>query len=143
MTGQTRPHVGRRIIQCLARAARSIPGLRALAWRYRVTGIVDAADEIPRVLLPRTAVLVGAPGNAKWVAFDCPRHASERIVLNLSTGRWPRWTLDSSDVLGLTPSVDALHAGSQCHFWMRRGKVSWVKHRVIGSGSNIMRGGRS
>jgi len=139
MTGQTQQRLDQRIAQYLAILVRCIPGLRALPWRYRITGVVDAADEIPRVLLPRTAVLAGGLANAKWVAFDCPRHATERILLNLSTGRRPRWKTDSTDVLGVRPSVDAVHGGTRCHFWIRHGKVSWVEDRAASSSSNVMR----
>lgn len=106
---------------------RRIPVLGAMPWRYRINGVAEAADELPVTLLPRTAMLVGTPDKANWVAFDCPRHSSERILLNLSATRRPHWTVNSEGLLTIAPSIDAIHRGSRCHFWIRRGKVRWTE----------------
>lgn len=110
----------------LARLLRTLPGIRTLPWRYRILGVVEAADELPVTLPPRSATLVGGSGKAAWVAFDCPKHRTERILLNLSPSRRPRWTVLDQQLLTVTPSIDALHCGSRCHFWIRRGKLTWV-----------------
>jgi hypothetical protein len=111
----------------LALMARGLPILRLVPWRYRIIGIADAADELPTTLPVRTAMLVGMADRVSWLAFDCPRHRGERILLNLSFARRPRWVVETSDLLSLSPSVDTLHCGSRCHFWIKRGAVRWVK----------------
>jgi hypothetical protein len=48
-------------------------------------------------------------------------------MLNLSTRRRPYWRIDQEPRVTLHPSVDALHSGGRCHFWMRHGQPNWVK----------------
>ena len=98
-----------------------------MPWPYTVVGTVDAADEIPLDLAARTAVLVQPADHPTWIAFDCPRHRNQRIMLNLSTGRRPYWTIHDRVRLTLHPSIEATHNGSRCHFWLRRGHLKWAK----------------
>ncbi|MGW1341372.1 DUF6527 family protein [Kribbella sp. NPDC002412] len=98
-----------------------------MPWRYIIVGVVDAADEIPLELAARTAVLVQSANRPTWIAFDCPRHRDQRIMLNLSTRRRPYWTIHDRATLTLRPSIDATHNGSRCHFWLRRGHLRWAK----------------
>jgi uncharacterized protein DUF6527 len=128
---------GRRLTQIdhtatrrLARLLRTLPGIRSLPWRYRVIGVVEAADELPATLLPRSATLVGSFDKAKWIAFDCPKHRTERILLNLSAARSPRWNIADQQLLTIKPSIDALHRESRCHFLIRRGRITWVPDRT-------------
>jgi hypothetical protein len=106
---------------------RQLPGSRLLPWRYLIVGTVEAADDIPDELAARTAVVVQSVGRPTWIALDCPRHGSERILLNLSIRRRPYWTIQEESRLTLTPSIDAFHLGSRCHFWIRRGHLKWAK----------------
>ncbi|MEU0879531.1 DUF6527 family protein [Lentzea sp. NPDC005914] len=105
---------------------RKLPGSRHLPWPYIVAGHADAADEIPEKLVARTAVTVQSGDRHTWVAFDCPRHPNERIMLNLSTSRRPCWRINSEQPFTLYPSVDATHSGGRCHFWVRRGRLKWA-----------------
>jgi len=106
---------------------RKLPGLRFLPWRYRLAGSVAAADEVPTTLPPRTATVVLARSEPSWLAFDCPRHPEERILLNLSHSRKPWWDLRTGKTVTLFPSVDAFHSGERCHFWLNAGRVNWVQ----------------
>ena len=106
---------------------RRLPGSRFIPWRYIVVGAVDAADEVPDVLAPRTAIVVKATDRATWVAFNCPRHSHEKILLNLSNRRRPFWTIEAEHMLTLRPSIDAHHGGTRCHFWISRGRIKWAK----------------
>jgi hypothetical protein len=104
---------------------RSLPGAKLWPWRYLVIISVQAADEVPAKLPARTAVVVTSKGRPSWIAFDCPRHRRERLLINLSSARRPRWSLQTDTLLTLSPSIDAVHHGERCHFWIRRGKVVW------------------
>jgi hypothetical protein len=106
---------------------RQLPGSRLLPWRYLIVGTVQAADEVPDELAACTAVVVQSAGRLTWIAFDCPRHGNERIMLNLSTRRRPYWIIQEESKLTLYPSIDAVHVGSRCHFWIRRGHLKWAK----------------
>jgi hypothetical protein len=105
---------------------RKLPGGRRLPWRYLLVGEADAADEIPRRLRHRTAVLVRPGLRQTWLIFDCPRHCSERIMLNLSRRRRPYWTIEDLSRLTVYPSVDASHGSDRCHFWLKNGWIKWV-----------------
>src|SRR5712692_8986661 len=58
----------------------SVAGLKDLiAWwtgrsegPWHVVGTVEEADELPKVLPRKGAILVGSARSAKWLAFDCP-----------------------------------------------------------------------
>src|SRR5690242_6756094 len=100
---------------------RRLPGAKLWPWRYIVIGSVHAADEVPTKLPVRTAIVVKANGRASWVAFDCPKHRGERMLINLSPARRPRWSLQTDTALSLSPIVNAVHHGERCHFWIREG----------------------
>jgi uncharacterized protein DUF6527 len=106
---------------------RRLPGSRHLPWPYIVVGYADAADEIPEQLAARIAVTVQAGDRYTWIAFDCPRHPNERIMLNLSTKRRPYWKISDEQKMTLHPSVDAFHSGGRCHFWIRHGRLKWAE----------------
>lgn len=98
-------------------------------WRWRILGTVDAADEVPDRLPAKGMVMVGTWDMPKWIVFDCPCGAGHRMMLSASKSRKPRWTIDGPKRTTLLPSVDAWHApGVRCHYFIRRGKVEWVRH---------------
>jgi hypothetical protein len=107
---------------------RRLPGSRFWPWRYILIGSVQAADEVPVILPARTAVVVLAGERQTWLAFDCPKHHHERILLNLSAARRPRWSLETRNPLTIFPSIDADHKEGRCHFWIKRGKVKWGEY---------------
>ena len=109
---------------------RRLPGAHLLPWRFLISGAADAADEVPDKIAPRSAVLVRSGDRLTWLVFDCPRHRNERVMLNLSARRRPSWKILDESNLTVYPSVDALHAGGRCHFWVKRGRVKWVKEDV-------------
>ena len=103
-------------------------------WRRRhrgpwhVSSIVYEADLIPRHLPSTEAVLVGTASNLKWVVFDCPCGRGHRIMLNLSSSRWPRWTVHRESPLTLWPSVDVVVDNERCHYVIDNGRVDWVRN---------------
>jgi hypothetical protein len=109
---------------------RGLPGSRHLPWPYVLVGFTDAADEIPDRIAARTAVVVQSGDRRTWIAFDCPRHRGERIMLNLSTSRRPCWRINEEPKLTLYPSIDAFHSEDRCHFWIKRGRLRWVKEAI-------------
>ena len=99
-----------------------------LPWRsWRIVGVVDAADEVPDRLPPKTAVFVGTPEHPKWLAFDCPCGKDHRIVVSLDPRTRPHWKLTSSSKLSLWPSVDAWRGARRCHYVVKDGRILWVK----------------
>lgn len=105
---------------------RGLPGGRHFPWQYLLVGSVEVADEIPDELAARTAVLVQPDSYPTWLAFDCPRHPNERIMLNLSMRRRPYWKILEDTRLSVFPSIDAQHSGTRCHFWLKRGRPQWA-----------------
>jgi hypothetical protein len=84
--------------------------------------------ELPRVLVPGTAYLIGE-GEHRWaVALRCPCGCRETIQLNLVPEMRPRWTARVEDdrTLSLSPSVWR-QVGCRSHFVMNRGRVAWCR----------------
>ena len=97
---------------------------------WRIGESFDAADNIPKELPKKTAVLVGSIERPKWIAFDCPCNTGHRIMLNLDTSRRPAWRIAAVNPLSLRPSVDALNGRRRCHFVLSNGQVTWIpSHR--------------
>jgi hypothetical protein len=95
--------------------------------RWRVGESVEHADEVPERIARRRAVLVGTPAHAKWLVFDCPCEERHRVMLNLDAARAPRWILGPGELLTISPSVDAPRGSGRCHYFIRGGRVQWVK----------------
>ena len=93
-------------------------------WRaWRVVACVAAADEVPRCLPYKGAILIGPVDGPTWVALDCPCSDMHRIMLNLDKGRYPAWSIESSRPLSIWPSIDAQTANGHCHFVVRSGRI--------------------
>jgi uncharacterized protein DUF6527 len=109
-------------------------GIGRLPWwewipgrSWRVVAIVDAADEVPRRLPRSGAILVGSPERPKWLVFDCPCKTGHRIMITLDRAHHPFWTVHDHKKLTVSPSVDYFSSDRQCHYFIRRGKIIWVK----------------
>jgi hypothetical protein len=98
-------------------------------WRRRLAIVsrVEAADEIPESLPRLGAVVVGSESAFTWLAFDCPCMTGHRIMLNLDQRRRPAWALMDANQLTIRPSIDSRLPGRRCHYWVRHGKIIWVK----------------
>ena len=102
-----------------------------LPWRrWRVVGQVDAADELPESLAPKDAVLIGTLEQPRWIAFDCPCRDRHRVMLNLDRSRRPTWRLVRADRLTIAPSVDELRQGVRCHYFVKAGRIEWVRSYI-------------
>lgn len=101
-----------------------------IRWRrWRVTSSVSAGDEVPASIPPGGAVLVEVASMPTWIAFDCPCGRGHRVMLNLNQSRRPRWTLRSRSPLTVSPSVDTIHDGRRCHYFLEHGRVVWVREK--------------
>jgi hypothetical protein len=96
---------------------------------WQVVGRVAAADDVPNEIARNGAVLVGTRATPKWLAYDCPCGAGHRILLNLEPGRWPYWIVRPERLLTIWPSVDARFSGRRCHYFIKRGRVVWLRDR--------------
>jgi Family of unknown function (DUF6527) len=109
-------------------------GIKQIPWwewwipfrPWRIVSIVDAADEIPVKLPPRSAVLIGSLDRPKWIAFDCPCQTCHRIMITLDQSHRPHWKFILHPKLTLSPSVDYQGNGIRCHYFIRQGAVEWV-----------------
>ncbi len=109
--------------------------VRKIRWQewlpihgWRIVAVVEAADDVPRRLPRRGAVLIGSVSRPKWVAFDCPCGRGHRILLNTDKSRRPHWSVSLDGPLSITPSIDSVYAMHRCHYFVRDGKVRWVAH---------------
>lgn len=108
--------------------------MRRIPWwqwipfqRWRVVGIVEEADEVPRRLPRNGAVIVESMRTRKWLAFDCPCRKGHRILLNVLPDKvGPHWSIVSEESLTISPSVDVAHGYQRCHYFIRRGQIIWA-----------------
>jgi hypothetical protein len=101
--------------------------------RFRVTELVDAADEIPDQLPRRGAVLVGTLDQPTWIAFDCPCMDHHRVMLNLDPRRHPAWVIGAKKPLTLSPSINEKRRNIRCHYFIRAGRVQWAHNADMGT----------
>ena len=108
--------------------------LRRIQWwqwwpffRWRIVAVVDAADEVPNRLPRNGAVLVGTRLRPKWIVFDCPCRSGHRIMLNTDKLRLPQWSTTVKGPLTILPSVDYHESSQRCHYFIRKGRVKWVR----------------
>ncbi len=120
-----------------ARARRAHAGrVPWYAWlphrRYFVAARVAAADDVP-ARLPRRAMVIAGPASVPtWVAFDCPCAKRHRLLLRLHPRPGRRvWRLTTDSRPTLFPSVDAHTGERRCHFWIRKGRITWVRSSRI------------
>lgn len=68
-------------------------------------------------------------GRATWVHLACPCHCGARLCVNLMGSVEPAWSLfvDRKGRATLAPSLDVPACGS--HFFLRVGRVRWVRLR--------------
>jgi hypothetical protein len=113
--------------------------LRHIDWRawlpgptLRIVTQVEAADEIPVTIPKNGAVLVGSREQPKWLALDCPCGTGHRVMVTLEPTHWPHWTLEGRDAdnrITLWPSIDCQTEKRRCHYFIRRGRVHWIRER--------------
>jgi hypothetical protein len=101
-------------------------GMRWLRPRWRVIMQVEAADEVPSELPEYGVVVVGGEQYPRWLVFDCPCGKGHRIMLNLDPSRRPVWRV-WREPLTISPSIDDVTKTRRCHFFLRRGRVYWVR----------------
>jgi len=83
--------------------------------------------EIPQQL-GRKLYVVGNKQHAKWAILACPCPNHERIDVNLMESRSPRWDLRvRGGRVTLWPSLWMPASDCGSHFWIRRGRVIWVR----------------
>lgn len=101
-------------------------------WRrWRVVGHVSAADEVPDKLPPCSMVFVGTPELPKWLVFDCPCRRGHRIMVSLSKIGWPHWKVLQFNPATISPSIDYRGSDFRCHYFVRSGRVSWVREKEV------------
>ena len=104
----------------------------SLPWRsWRIVGRVLAGDEVPDQLPSRGVVLVGPQESANWLVFDCPCQGRHRLMVNLDMSRNPFWKIDCPKPLSIHPSVNNVTPDRSCHFFIRGGRVRWVKNDIM------------
>lgn len=87
---------------------------------------VQPTHPTPEQLQPGKLIVIRDGDFEKAACFRCPGGCGEKIVLNLSQRRSPRWTVAWNWRLEPTvsPSVRQLNE-CQCHFWIKDGMIDW------------------
>lgn len=89
-------------------------------------GHADLPERVPT----DTLAVVGTREAPKWLVLQCPCRRGHQLTLSLSRQHRPNWRL-RQDAGGpsLTPSID-VESSHHCHFWLRNGRVYWVRGRL-------------
>lgn len=88
----------------------------------------SSRSEVPELPSRRELAVVGSPERPKWAIFVCPCGHGHAIAVNLSPARRPSWRLEEGEGgPSLHPSVDSLTDERRCHFWLREGRIQWVR----------------
>lgn len=96
--------------------------------RYVDITYVSSRTEVPELPARRSVMVVGSPERPKWIVFACPCGHGHDIAVNLAPARRPAWRLThGGQGPTLHPSIDSLTAERRCHFWLRDGRVQWVR----------------
>lgn len=97
-------------------------------WRGDWTVRCYEGDTLPTVLRPREVTHMIDSGESWSVGFPCPCGCNAVIELLLLSSVRPHWklTVDSLNRPTLHPSVWRAE-GCKSHFWVRSGRVMWVK----------------
>jgi hypothetical protein len=95
--------------------------------RIKQVVVYPTRAEVPEQVRRQTLALVGSHEQPKWAVFECPCGRGHQLVVNLSPRMKPFWQLSRSDGgPTLSPSIDSF-SPYHCHFWLRRGRVSWAR----------------
>lgn len=110
----------RHLVRAWRRLRITSPTYPGLSW-------VDSVDALPSPAAARTIYVVGAPQGSKWVSFDCPCGRGHQVLLSTQRSHQPHWTLEvTPSGRTLRPSIDRTSGGQRCHFFLTRGRVTWV-----------------
>lgn len=72
--------------------------------------------------------IVGNAQFQKWAIMQCPCGCNEQLTLSLMKKHRPNWDVDvTNQKTTLSPSVWK-NEGCRSHFFLRKGKIEWVKN---------------
>lgn len=110
--------------------------LRALTRCFLVkAGFIPRPDLIARVqpdhpspddlVVGRLVVVRDGPVE-KWICLRCPCGCGEKILLNLSANKSPRWRVSVDWLRRPTAEPSVLQVrGCRSHFWIKGGRIDW------------------
>lgn len=100
-------------------------------WRAPYQSL--SVEDIPDNLENRIIYLIGEVNRPWSASFNCPCGCEEVISLSLISTDRPRWriTHNKDERITLYPSVNKIK-GCKSHFFIKNGKVIWVKSLTPG-----------
>ncbi|MEL7099414.1 MAG: DUF6527 family protein [Pseudomonadota bacterium] len=105
---------------------------KLLQWLHllRFDFLTDRASKLPdqSLMAPDKLTLVENGDIKKWACLRCPGGCGEVINLSLNPNQRPRWRV--SEDFWLRPTIHpSVHQKNECgcHFWIKRGQVSWCR----------------
>jgi len=99
--------------------------------RWRLIGLIEEADQVPRKLPNNGAILVGSTLTPKWLVFDCPCRTGHRIMLDMEPTRFPHWRIINHGRLTVLPSIDIEIHERRCHYLIIMGRTIWIPNEEL------------
>lgn len=100
-------------------------------WRkYRTRWVADLPEKPER----NTAYVIGGRKYPYYAAITCPRKKCRIIVhLEVSAEFKKRWKLIEHDdgSISLSPSIHVTKAPCHCHYFLKKGKITWAEPPVF------------
>lgn len=101
--------------------------LRLTHPRIDTVVYIESPMDVPEDIDRQTLVVVGNREFQKWAMLECPCGRGHRLAVSLQRSHRPSWRLSFDDGgPSLFPSIDSV-ADRRCHFWLRDGRVRWVR----------------
>ena len=91
-------------------------------------------EDLPENPERDTVYVIGGREHPYYAAIICPRKNCKNIVhLEISTEFKKRWKLHEhhDGSVSLSPSVHVINAPCGCHYFLRKGKITWAEFPVL------------
>jgi len=104
--------------------------LRLTHPRIATVAYVASPTDVPDDIDRHTLIVVGNDEFQKWAMLECPCGHGHRLAISLQRGHRPSWRLAvGRPGPSLFPSIDS-RLERRCHFWLRDGRVRWVRRHL-------------
>ena len=99
-------------------------------WASRRPYRTEWVEDLPEQPQKDALYIVGGRAHPFYAVIPCPREkCRQNIHLDVSPEAFPRWRIveHPDGRISLHPSVRVTGLPCRCHYWLRRGRVTWCE----------------